>query len=148
MDPLETQIDPLSLAGVPYEQKWDILKPAIERLYVRENRKVKDIVAAFKNQCGFTAVESQYKYQIKKWQFKKSTSTAKKVAVYNVIKSRAQMGKSSALSRDGQILETKNLRRYLKKEARKEMVLHPVPTQAHESPHFLSSRVAQFGNRT
>lgn len=91
--------------------------------------------------------ESQYKYQIKKWQLKKSTSTAKKVAVYNVIKSRAQLGKSSAITRNGQILETKNLRRYLKKEARRQMVLHPVPTQAHGSPHFLSGRVAQFGNR-
>ena len=90
--------------------------------------------------------ESQYKYQIRKWQLKKSTSTAKKVAVYNVVKSRAQLGKLSAISKNGQILETKNLRRYLKKEARREMVLHPVPTQATESPHFLSSRMAQFGN--
>ena len=56
MDLPATNIDPLSLAGVPYDQKWDILKPAIERLYLRENRKLKDIVAAIKHQCGFTAV--------------------------------------------------------------------------------------------
>ena len=90
--------------------------------------------------------ESQYKYQIKKWELKKNTSTAKKVAIYNVLKSRAQLGKSSAITHNGQVLETKNLRRYLKKEARRELVLHPVPTQATESPHFLSSRMAQFGN--
>lgn len=56
MDPPDVQIDPASLAGVPFDQKWDILKPAIERLYVRENRMLKDIVAAIKHQCGFPAV--------------------------------------------------------------------------------------------
>lgn len=56
MDSLDIQIDPLSLTGVPYDQKWDILKPAIERLYLRENRKLKDIVAAIRHQCGFSAV--------------------------------------------------------------------------------------------
>ena len=56
MDPLDTQIDPLSIASIPYDQKWDILKPTIERLYVRENRKLKDIVAAIKHDCGFQAV--------------------------------------------------------------------------------------------
>ena len=92
--------------------------------------------------------ESQYKYQItKKWRLKKSMSTAKKAAVCKVIKTRAQLGELSTVTRDGQSLESRNLRRYLKTEARKEMTLHPTVIDQPEISNLLSSRVAQFGNR-
>ena len=44
-----------SLADVTYDQKWEILKPTIERMYVHEGWKLKDIIAAMKDEYGFNA---------------------------------------------------------------------------------------------
>ena len=43
------------LDGVPYSEKWELLKPTIERLYIQEKQKLPDIVKAFKD-YGFDAV--------------------------------------------------------------------------------------------
>ena len=91
--------------------------------------------------------ESQYKYQIKKWKFKKSTSTSKKAELYQAVQKRATLGKSSSITRAGQSVDTKNLRRYLKTEARKVILLRPEEGQAAEDGGLLSARTAQFGNR-
>ena len=54
MEPLVVDDFP-SLDGVPFSEKWDLLKPSIERLYVQEKQKLPDIVRAFKD-YGFDAV--------------------------------------------------------------------------------------------
>lgn len=91
--------------------------------------------------------ESQYKYQIKKWKLKKSTSTPKKAALYQVIQKRAELGKTSAVTRSGKNFDTKNLRRYLKTEARRTTTLQPILNGVATDTGLLSGRVAQFGNR-
>jgi len=78
---------------------------------------------------------------------KKSTSTTKKAALYQVIQKRANLGKSSAVTRGGKNLDTKNLRRYLKTEARRTVTLQPNATGVVGDTGLLSGRVAQFGNR-
>ena len=45
-----------SLLGVPFAQKWELLKPTIERLYIHENRSLSDVIKAIKDQHGFDAV--------------------------------------------------------------------------------------------
>ena len=45
-----------SLAEATYDQKWDLLKPMIERMYVDEGRKLKDIIEIIKEEFGFNAV--------------------------------------------------------------------------------------------
>ena len=40
---------------VPFDQKWEILKPTIERLYVHEERKLPELMQLIKNQYGFVA---------------------------------------------------------------------------------------------
>ena len=56
MDPSFLPAFPPSLDGVPYEQKWELLKPTIERLYIHENRKLSEVMKAIKEQLGFDAV--------------------------------------------------------------------------------------------
>ena len=46
---------PDSLLGVSFDQKWELLKPAIERLYIHENRKLPDVIQSIKDQYGFDA---------------------------------------------------------------------------------------------
>ena len=45
---------PLDLA-VPFDKKWEILKPTIERLYVHEEYKLPDIMQIMSDQYGFVA---------------------------------------------------------------------------------------------
>ena len=45
-----------SLAKATYDQKWDLLKPTVKRMYVDEGRKLKDIIEIIKEEFGFNAV--------------------------------------------------------------------------------------------
>lgn len=55
MESLIPQTLPISLLGVPFDQKWELLKSTIERLYIRENRSLSDVIKAIKDQHGFEA---------------------------------------------------------------------------------------------
>ena len=46
---------PRPLASVPYDQRWELLKPAIERLYIGENVKLHGIAEAIKERYKFKA---------------------------------------------------------------------------------------------
>ena len=50
MDPLVS----LNL-DVPFDQKWEILKPTIEHLYVHEKRKLPELMQIMKDQHAFVA---------------------------------------------------------------------------------------------
>lgn len=55
METVATQSFPLSLDGVPYDQKWELLKSTIERLYIHENRKLPDVIKSIRDQYRFDA---------------------------------------------------------------------------------------------
>ena len=55
METLAAQGFPSSLHGVPFDQKWELLKPTVERLYVHENRKLSDVIKSIRDHCGFDA---------------------------------------------------------------------------------------------
>ena len=44
-----------ALLGVPYEQKWNLLKAALEHVYINENLKLSNTIAIIKDQYGFDA---------------------------------------------------------------------------------------------
>ena len=43
------------LAGVPYEKKWEILKPSLRELFVTEEKTVPEIMALMKDRHAFSA---------------------------------------------------------------------------------------------
>ena len=55
MDHLNQENIRASLPNVPYDQRWDHLRPVIEHLYVEEGRKLSDISTMIKHQYGFNA---------------------------------------------------------------------------------------------
>lgn len=44
-----------SLYGVPFDQKWELLKPTIERLYIHEKRGLPDVIENIRDETGFDA---------------------------------------------------------------------------------------------
>lgn len=44
-----------SRLNVPFDQKWEVLKPIIERLYIHENRKLSDVIKIVKDEYKFDA---------------------------------------------------------------------------------------------
>ena len=55
MEPSVPQGPPPPLLNVPFDQKWELLKPTIEHLYIHENLKLSDVIKTIKNQHGFDA---------------------------------------------------------------------------------------------
>lgn len=41
---------------IPFNQKWELLKPEIERLYITENVPLHNIIRIMKEKCDFDAV--------------------------------------------------------------------------------------------
>ncbi|KAG8532977.1 uncharacterized protein KY384_001759 [Bacidia gigantensis] len=137
-----------SLLNVPFGQRWELLRPVIERLYVEEGRKLPEILTRVKDQYGFSAAQSQYKYQIKKWKLKKNTPAMKKEAMFRVVKARAKEGKSSVLTRGGENIDTKNFVRYFKSQTRNELRLRPAAHKEHADLQWTSVHFNhQFGDR-
>ena len=60
---------------------------------------------------------------------------------------RAEMGKSSVVTRKGQNVDTKNLRRYFKTKARREITLQPGVGGVARDANSLSTHLSLFGNR-
>ena len=55
MNPLAQENVPAALFNVPYDQKWDLLKLVIERLYIEEAWKLSQVVRMIQDWCGFNA---------------------------------------------------------------------------------------------
>ena len=55
METSAAQSSPPSLHGVPFDQKWELLKPTIERLYIHENQTLPDVIKSLRDQYGFDA---------------------------------------------------------------------------------------------
>ena len=86
--------------------------------------------------------ESHYKYQIKKWGLKRSTSKAKKEAIYRVVKSRAQNGKSSVIRNKGRDFDAKNFARYVKSQADTNISLQPNRSATQEELGWLFANLS------
>ena len=55
MEPLAPEGSLPSLHGVPFDQKWELLKPTIQRLYIHENQELPDVMRTIKDEHGFDA---------------------------------------------------------------------------------------------
>ena len=42
-------------ADLPFDQKWDVLKPVIKRLYIDQDRKLTDVMEIMNAEYGFVA---------------------------------------------------------------------------------------------
>lgn len=101
---------------VPFQNKWELLKPFIVDQYVNHKVKLSELMQVIKTRHGFDASETQYKYQInRKWQLTKILKSAKKDAICKKL----QRGndRPAVVEHQGQNVNAK-LRRHLKNARR------------------------------
>ncbi|KAF2810122.1 uncharacterized protein BDZ99DRAFT_462725 [Mytilinidion resinicola] len=64
----EPTIPAQNLLDIPFNDRWDILKPVLEALYHRVPAvKLSKIVEMMKDEYKFDANENQYKHRFSKW---------------------------------------------------------------------------------
>ncbi|KAI9785533.1 MAG: hypothetical protein M1839_009274 [Geoglossum umbratile] len=120
MDPL-VQVTAESLDGVSFNEKWELLKPELKRLYLEDKLKLTEIMQIMKARYRFDADEAQYKYRFgRKWGWKKYIPSSKMVAICAHVKSRATLGKKTKATYKEIDVDSRRIRRHMKEEKRKE----------------------------
>ncbi|MCJ1381270.1 hypothetical protein MMC17_004379 [Xylographa soralifera] len=109
------------LRGVRHDAKWDLLKPFLARLYLKEQTKLANLMQIMHDDFGFNALEHEYKYRFGKWKWKRSIPSVKKNAMLDILQTRANTGKTTELQHLGKALDHSDLnklRRHLKTNMR------------------------------
>ncbi|KAJ4256333.1 hypothetical protein NW757_003968 [Fusarium falciforme] len=108
---------------IPYNKRWEYLKEAIIQLYLEEGEKVDKVASRMKSEYSFDALPSAYKYQFKKWDIKKSTSSKVKAQAVKVQLKRKRDASTSDLTivEGGRekSLDKKKLKRFLQDDLRR-----------------------------
>ncbi|KAI1180828.1 hypothetical protein F4777DRAFT_174268 [Nemania sp. FL0916] len=81
-------------------QVWESHKEEIRRLYLDENRPLKEVMAVMR-QKGFRATVRMYKSRFDKWGFSKNNSKREVVTMLQVQRQRNALGKRTAFQRNG-----------------------------------------------
>ncbi|MCJ1441074.1 MAG: hypothetical protein MMC23_001560 [Stictis urceolatum] len=136
--------------NVHYEKKWGVLEPVLRRLYLDEERKLQDIIQTLKEVYGFYASETSYKHQFGKWKWKRNIPKRKKMAMSKALETRANAGKESASRFRGKAVDEKKIRRHMKSEMRKDVMIRSPPQieRAALDLDSLPSNAVLFGNMT
>ncbi|KAH9909928.1 hypothetical protein F4778DRAFT_25133 [Xylariomycetidae sp. FL2044] len=81
-------------------QVWDSHKEEIRRLYLDENKPLKEVMATMR-QRGFRATVRMYKSRFDKWGFSKNNSKREVITMLQVQRQRNAVGKRTAFTRNG-----------------------------------------------
>ncbi|KAH8787302.1 hypothetical protein BGZ57DRAFT_968841 [Hyaloscypha finlandica] len=136
-----------SFSDEPYSERWELLKPFLEQLYIVEKRKVHEVVDLMKSRHQFYASESQYKNRFRRWNLKKNIPTTMKTRIRNIVQTRARIGKPSIVKYNGQHVDTKKLWRHPKTGERRDTITGGVVIDERGGKETLSGYALQCGNR-
>ncbi|KAN0089874.1 hypothetical protein V8E51_018453 [Hyaloscypha variabilis] len=131
---------------VPFKERWELLKPYLDRYYFQEKLKLPKIIQIMKEQYRFDANEPQYKYQFKQWGWKKNIPASKKAQMCDIGQTRANLGKGTVMKYKGKEVDENKLRRYAKMATRKDVVLNPGISLGRASDEGLFSSQHPLGN--
>ncbi|KAI9933967.1 hypothetical protein MW887_005039 [Aspergillus wentii] len=110
---------------VPYQQRWEFLRPIITQLYVEQDMSASEVASTMNADHGFVAREDQYKYQFRKWKIKKNLNKSLKRKMMDKGDERAGDGKRTAFSLGDKPVDNKRLLREVKRESKIDMALTP-----------------------
>ena len=133
----QMDIDGSANARVPFNQKWEIHKPLLERLYLEENLKLPKIKGIMRDEHDFDAEfvalsiiqrrrsltllrVHQYKYRFDKWGWKKSISSKTKERIVKKSQQRLNAGQGTVVKYKARDIDTRKLIRFEKAERRKQ----------------------------
>ncbi|KAI4861148.1 hypothetical protein F4820DRAFT_461178 [Hypoxylon rubiginosum] len=138
---------------IPYNQRWEYLKPTMVRIYMEENSRFASLAKRMKDVYSFDAHVHQYRHRFNKWDVKKRITTEEKGAVISALgKRRLREGVSTSdatLNQGGfeKAVDKKQLKRYIDESIRKSEPLtwSPGLFLHHHLPYaaFLGSHVSQ-----
>ncbi|KAI9376178.1 ankyrin [Aspergillus egyptiacus] len=84
------------------DEEWEAHKAEIERLYLKEDRELKEVMQIMEGQYGFRRTKNQYTLRLKKWGFRKYRMGALKWKyVKRAMEKRAAEGKTLEVWMDG-----------------------------------------------
>ncbi|KAH8680832.1 hypothetical protein BX600DRAFT_4271 [Xylariales sp. PMI_506] len=86
---------------------WEDLKPEIKRLYIDEERTLKE-VRSILEQRGFRATEKMYKDKFAKWGYNKNNRKKDVAKMVQIKSQRKAVGKSTVFYRNGKAVDLKN----------------------------------------
>lgn len=136
--------DPLQcFSHIPFNQRWEYLKPVIRQYYVDQDLKVNDLAKTMKEFYKFDASwvhisathidstntaphssERQYKYHLKKWDFGKIVPTSVKEEACKALGKRSREAASTSIVEyNGERIGKAKLRRYMISLARQDNAL-------------------------
>ncbi|KAJ4420993.1 hypothetical protein N0V82_004035 [Gnomoniopsis sp. IMI 355080] len=120
---------PEKYLSLPYEQRWEALKPVIVKMFLDDNTTIPKLSKRMDLEFSFKAEDHHYRYQFKKWNIRKRTTTVEKEAVITACgKKRAQheFGTSNVKLQQGldgdrvtKSIDKKQLKRYINDSIRK-----------------------------
>ncbi|KAI0542575.1 Clr5 domain-containing protein [Xylaria digitata] len=89
----------------PDPEAWEAVKEDIARLYLEENRRLKDVIAILKEERGFWASPKMYKTKLTRWKFFKNNRQADVANLLHLQRDRLAMGKESTFRRNGRAVD-------------------------------------------
>lgn len=108
-------------ANPPSPEGWQQAKPLIERLYVKEDRPLKEVRAHMAEHRSFLATERMFKQRLKEWGFdRKKVKAAEWRYMLQLTRQRRSHGKDSAFWVNGKVIVWSNIRKHLKRKKRTE----------------------------
>ncbi|KAF2791863.1 hypothetical protein K505DRAFT_247960 [Melanomma pulvis-pyrius CBS 109.77] len=106
---------------VPFNQKWEIHKPLLQRLYLEENFKLPKIKNIMRDEHDFDAEVHQYKYRFDKWGWKKSMSSKTKAGIVDKSQKRLNAGQGTVVRYQTRVVDTRKLIRFEKAQRKKQI---------------------------
>ncbi|PMD31519.1 hypothetical protein L207DRAFT_472191 [Hyaloscypha variabilis F] len=96
--------------------EWNRFRPLIKRLYVDEEKTLKEVIAIMERDYGHRASIKMYKARIKKWNLDKKTKEAEAWALLRKKLQREAAGKESAFRVRGKTVTIDDVLRYFKRK--------------------------------
>ncbi|KAI0173219.1 hypothetical protein GGR52DRAFT_377316 [Hypoxylon sp. FL1284] len=84
---------------------WEAHKPEIARLYLEENKRLKDVMEIMEGQWGFRASQKMYKTKLTQWKFFKNNRQADVANLLYLQRHRLAIGKESTFRRNGKPID-------------------------------------------
>ncbi|KAG9228624.1 hypothetical protein BJ875DRAFT_547603 [Amylocarpus encephaloides] len=105
---------PLFFHDIPFNKRWEHLKPTIRRLYIDEDKQPKQAAQVMKDHFRFDALDHQYKYHLKKWGITKKIPSKKKDSVIAAIRKRTRDPNLTMIIKyNGEEVDKKKIRRHI-----------------------------------
>ena len=100
----------------PEQDIWENIRPTIKRLYLDEDKTLKDVMATMQRDFGHKATIKMYQNRITKWGLDKNCKAHEMKAIARKMVKRDAMGKASVFQIRGRQIERKEVLRHLKRK--------------------------------